>query len=126
MEIAAKHGAIRTYVGKRVEDDAYVSVITEQQGFVEAVELKPGYSLNIANHSPTGFEWGYAGSGPAQLALALLLDALAFADPEGDKRTREHIAKRNYQAFKAVHVQNWPKQGWTMSVDEILTWLNER
>lgn len=26
------------------------------------------------NHTPDGFEWGYAGSGPAQLALALLYE----------------------------------------------------
>jgi hypothetical protein len=31
---------------------------------------------DIVNHSPTGFEWGYGGSGPAQLALAILADAL--------------------------------------------------
>lgn len=28
--------------------------------------------LDLYNHSPTGFEWGYGGSGPAQLALAIL------------------------------------------------------
>jgi len=28
-------------------------------------------SLKVVNHSPTGFAWGYGGSGPAQLALAL-------------------------------------------------------
>ena len=27
-------------------------------------------------HSPTGMEWGYNGSGPAQLALAILADYL--------------------------------------------------
>lgn len=27
-------------------------------------------------HSPTGFSWGYAGSGPADLARSLLIDAL--------------------------------------------------
>lgn len=27
--------------------------------------------LELANHSPTGFEWGYSGSGPAKLALAI-------------------------------------------------------
>ena len=31
-------------------------------------------SLKVVNHSPTGFSWGYTGSGPAQLALAILLD----------------------------------------------------
>lgn len=29
--------------------------------------------LDIANHSPTGFSWGYGGSGPTQLALAILV-----------------------------------------------------
>jgi hypothetical protein len=30
--------------------------------------------LDLWNHSPTGFEFGYGGSGPAQLALAILAD----------------------------------------------------
>jgi hypothetical protein len=28
----------------------------------------------LRNHSPTGFAWGYGGSGPGQLALAILAD----------------------------------------------------
>ncbi|VVB51639.1 Uncharacterised protein [uncultured archaeon] len=32
--------------------------------------------LQIVNHSPTGFCWGYGGSGPAQLAFAILYDYL--------------------------------------------------
>ncbi len=32
--------------------------------------------LDLWNHSPSGFSWGYAGSGPAQLALALAADVL--------------------------------------------------
>lgn len=35
------------------------------------VRLEP--SLKLFNHSPSGFEIGYGGSGPAQLALAILL-----------------------------------------------------
>jgi hypothetical protein len=31
--------------------------------------------LDLANHSPTGFEMGYGGSGPAQTALAILSEA---------------------------------------------------
>jgi hypothetical protein len=41
-------------------------------------------------HSPTGFEVGYAGSGPAQLAFALVYDVLRDV----------HTAKRTYQRFK--------------------------
>lgn len=38
---------------------------------------------DLANHSPTGFSWGYAGSGPSQLALAIA------ADLYGDERALE-------------------------------------
>jgi hypothetical protein len=125
MNIAAKYGAQRHYRGVRFDDNTvWVVRVTTQQGFTESVPLTPDYSLTLRNHSPTGFEWGYAGSGPAQLALALLLDALAFADPEGDQATRELIAKRNYQLVKAKFVQNWgPK--WEISVDDIMTYLSE-
>jgi hypothetical protein len=51
--------------------------------------LNPKRSQKIVNHSPDGFAWGYGGSGPAQLALALLLE---FAD--------EDFALKNYQDFK--------------------------
>ena len=30
--------------------------------------------LDIADHSPTGLEWGYGGSGPRQLCIALLAE----------------------------------------------------
>lgn len=46
--------------------------------------------LDLRNHSPTGFAWGYCGSGPAQLSLAILCHAL-----KDDDR-----ALRLYQTFK--------------------------
>jgi len=36
-------------------------------------ELSPDLSLQLRNHSPDGFNWGYGGSGPAQSALAICL-----------------------------------------------------
>jgi hypothetical protein len=41
--------------------------------WLDGRELKPGPSQNVWNHSPDGFNWGYGGSGPAQLALAVCL-----------------------------------------------------
>lgn len=38
-------------------------------------QLNPWQSQQVYNHSPDGFAWGYGGSGPAQLALAILLAA---------------------------------------------------
>jgi hypothetical protein len=42
---------------------------------VDGRRLSPVRSQRLFNHSPDGFAWGYEGSGPAQLALALLLHA---------------------------------------------------
>ena len=64
--------------------------------------------LEVFNHSPAGFEWGYGGSGPAQLALALLMDAT------GDER----LALRNYQDFKFRFVADWGET-WRISAKEI-------
>ena len=55
------------YVGLR---EATGAAVTRPDG--SPLELAP--SLAVWRHSPTGFEWGFSGSGPAQLALALLLD----------------------------------------------------
>ena len=37
--------------------------------------LSPKRSQRVYSHSPDGFAWGYGGSGPSQLALAILLEA---------------------------------------------------
>lgn len=59
--------------------------ISPDQFFVEtksgtSYQLTPGWSQKVWNHSPTGFNYGYGGSGPAQLALAILLDHLGDED----------------------------------------------
>lgn len=36
--------------------------------------LEPEHSQTVRNHSPDGFQTGYSGSGPSQLALAMLLE----------------------------------------------------
>lgn len=41
--------------------------------YIDGVLLDPTISQKILNHSPDGFMWGYGGSGPAQLALAICL-----------------------------------------------------
>jgi hypothetical protein len=54
--------------------------------WLDGKELSPARSQEYFNHSPDGFNWGYGGSGAAQLALAIMLELIN--DP-GD-----------YQAFK--------------------------
>lgn len=44
-----------------------------KQVWLDGKELRPYASQRVINHSPDGFNWGYGGSGPAQLALAVVL-----------------------------------------------------
>ena len=69
--------------------------------------LDPRFDLR--NHSPDGFEWGYGGSGPAQLALALLADHLAD----------DEQAVRLHQSFKFAVIIQLPKKDWTLTSDQI-------
>jgi Family of unknown function (DUF6166) len=64
---------------------------------------------DLANHSQA-FEWGYGGSGPAQLALALLADALENAD---------YTARRYHQQFKDVCVARMPNGAWSMTANTV-------
>jgi hypothetical protein len=52
--------------------------------------LDPAPSQLLWNHSPDGFEYGYDGSGPSQLALAILLDYTSD----------DILALASYQEFK--------------------------
>lgn len=90
---------MKRYEGRR---QGYAAIVT-----VDGRQLNP--RLDLWNHSPTGFEWGYGGSGPAQLALAILADHL------GDDE----------QAFNFHHRYKWaviaelPKRSWTLTSQEI-------
>jgi len=65
----------------------------------------------IFNHSPTGFEWGYGGSGPAQLALAILADAT------GD----EELAARHHQQYKWDVISRLDTaKPWTIAKEDVL------
>ena len=72
--------------------------------------------LDIRNYSPTGLEWGYGGSGPAQLALAILADAL------GDRE-----AQRRYQDFKWAVIAKLDQNGpWEISREPIQAWIEQQ
>ena len=64
--------------------------------------------LDLRDHSPTGFEWGYGGSGPAQLALALLADLLGDA-----------AAERRYHDFKFAVVARLPYTSWKLMGSDV-------
>lgn len=98
---------MKTYQGRR---EGHASLVT-----VDGRPLNP--RLDLRNHSPTGFEWGYGGSGPAQLALALLADHFAHGER----------ALELYQDFKFAVVANLPHAAWSLTradIDQALARLS--
>lgn len=95
---------MKVYVGVR-DQDGTAHVFVEADG-------QPRRRLDhIILHSPTGLEWGYGGSGPADCALSILADFLGEAPllPAIVKRQFSHRhmpviagtkAWRLHQAFK--------------------------
>jgi len=63
-------------------------------------------------HSPTGFEWGYGGSGPADLALNILL---RFTTPDR--------AYQLHQDFKWRFLASMPLEGGVIRRRDIEAWL---
>ena len=69
-----------------------------------------------ARHSPTGFNWGYHGSGPAELARAILVAVLP------DEPAARHPGC--YQRFKAEIVGEMSRE-WLMSDGAVLAWFGQ-
>ena len=99
-----------TYQGLRHSDGAGAQLVLKDDNI-----LSPSPSQKMWNHSPDGFNWGYQGSGPAQLALALLLDATA----------NPSLSVRLHQDFKREKVASW-QDDWKINSEEILAWVEGR
>lgn len=96
------------YQGRRAPGEAGPAEVLVNDPEADQPEpLDPRHDLR--NHSPDGFQWGYGGSGPAQLALALLCDAL------GDDKA----AVRLYQRFKFGVIAQLGRDEWTMTASGI-------
>jgi len=110
------------YVGTRTEKGVgavgEATVVVRSGG--KAKPLAP--RLDLFNHSPAGFNWGYSGSGPAQLALAILAHHLAahpddvamieravHSEWQGESwRAAERAALGLHQDFKAAAIAGLP------------------
>ena len=99
----------KRYEGRR---EGYAVIVT-----VNGRRLNPRHDL--WNHSPTEFEWGYGGSGPAQLALAMLADHCG----------NDEQALNFYHRFKWAVIAELPGCRWTLTsgeIDHVLQTLQER
>ncbi len=100
------------YWGRRISEGGPQPVYRKLLPDGPTTQLSPAPSQKLRNHSPDGFQWGYGGSGPAQLALALLLDVTTIPD----------VAQAYYQDFKFHYVASWGEE-WSITSLEVLKWL---
>ena len=102
---------MKTYRGIRRRNQT--KVIVEDTRDYEEVFVELPQCLDIVNHSPTGFEWGYEGSGPAQLSFALLYDVTKD----------ENFSFENYQNYKRDVVSRLDNSDWMLSTKEVEYWI---
>ena len=100
---------MKSYHGRRTEHGFAVDV--EDNG--EVYCLNPRHDLKC--HSPAGVEWGFSGSGPAQLALALAADVLGDDDQ----------ALQIYQRLKFRLVGGLPHDGWVLTEGRIRSAIDD-
>jgi hypothetical protein len=106
---AAAFPPLKTYTGYRLPGEhgtAAPGLVTVHQEWQPPRPLDPRFDLRRA---ADGLNWGYGGSGPAQLALALAADVL------GD----DEAARDVHQRLKARLVAGLPQDGWTLSEEQV-------
>jgi hypothetical protein len=87
---------------------------------------------HLAHHSPCGFECGYGGSGPADLALSILaafVPARAGEPTERLYKGAHHCSRfawMHHQRFKWEFIATLPKEGGVIRAADIRKWIAAR
>lgn len=115
----------RQYNGSRTPSGPKITVIIYTEGGTSTAPL-----AHVVVHSPTGMEWGYPGSGPADTALSILADYFDETPSEVRAACRSWAAKPSYaaglyQAFKTAFVARWQQMAFMVDSYAISAWLNE-
>lgn len=96
--------------------------LSEEAANPDIIMRRDGYGAfsnvqhRVKQHSPTGLEWGYGGSGPADMALNILL---RFGLPL-DR------AQALHQDFKWKFVAAVPRDGGVIRHSDIAAWVQQQ
>ncbi len=117
----------KTYKGRRLPGSGGAEIkVIQHIRFKNRSNLVPsGAPLrHCILHSPKGMEWGYSGSGPADLALSILCDYFDEKPSPADLRSGNFRAAPFYQDFKWSMIATIPKnEEWEITEVEIDQWV---
>jgi len=103
---------MKVYSGKRFAGRTEVLVSDQHQGFTK-------HLAHFVRHSPDGFEWGYGGSGPSDLARSILIDYFGgVGNPEATAK-----AEPLYQKFKFAFLASSSEE-FALGETEIEEWIS--
>jgi len=95
---------------------------------VPTVHVVKGATLrglaHVEYHSPDGFEWGYGGSGPADLALSILADYFGETAEAALKPPSKAFLLHQY--FKSHFLFRAKKEGFCIHEGQIKDWIESR
>jgi hypothetical protein len=85
----------------------------------------------VTHHSPTGYEWGYGGSGPGDLALNICEIILNRLDYQGERvKCFEgdcwDKAFQLHQEFKHQFIETADENNATIPYDVIVEWVQQK
>lgn len=90
----------------------------------------PHYAVR---HSPDGYEWGYGGSGPTDLAMNVVehfvrqMDDLEAGDTKPAQEGRIHdLTDGIYNFFLREVIASLPREGATLPAADIRSWIRQK
>tara|TARA_Y100000034_G_C6843039_1_gene381573 strand:- start:213 stop:665 length:453 start_codon:yes stop_codon:yes gene_type:complete len=87
--------------------------------------------LHAVHHSPEGFNWGYLGSGPSDLAMNIVEEILIINGHKGEKTQMYKGKIFNetsvlYHSFCEEFIAKFDKDGGSIPYTDALSWIKKR
>lgn len=107
-----------------------VALVLQRDGDDNHAVVRTNVPHLVVHHSPSGYEFGYGGSGPADLALNICQFYLKSMGYDGEKTKCfdgecYSLAWVLHQEFKRVFIEPAPHQGITIPMVEIKQWFED-
>lgn len=114
---------MKTYRIRRQPDGTVTCVVVVHPEGATAGRTYP--LAHVVYHSPSGFDVGYQGSGPADLALSILADYFGESPTAAELQQGRCRCWGVHQAFKRHAIATMDRMGSDLTSDSLATWLAE-